>query len=146
MANTHADHQWHWHALIDLCAVGWPTPTHAGYWTAVVLNAAGGFIIAFVLKYTDAVLKCFATTVSLLLNSIVAMAMFGESLNLFFFFGMGQVVLAVLNYSLPPTPPAAVGGATSPRRTAGGAAERLVPESAAYARFDNKPRRDSRDY
>lgn len=62
-------------------------------------SAIGGLIVAAVLKYADAVLKGYATAVSVIMTGVLSMLLFGTQLNVIYFLGIINVVSAVLLYS-----------------------------------------------
>ena len=65
-----------------------------------VLNSAiGGLIVAFVLKYADSILKGYATSVSVIMTGVLSMILFGTQLNIVYFMGIIDVVVAVLLYN-----------------------------------------------
>jgi len=65
-----------------------------------ILNSAmGGLIVASVLKYADAVLKGYATAISVIGTGLLSMALFGTQLNVVYFMGIVNVVVAVLLYN-----------------------------------------------
>jgi UDP-sugar transporter A1/2/3 len=77
----------------------------AGYDSLVVLvviiQAAGGLIIATVVKYADNILKGFALAISIVLSSLISIYFFNFSLTMQFVFGSVMVVGAVVLYSQP---------------------------------------------
>ena len=52
-----------------------------------------------VLKFADAVLKGYATAISVVLTGVLSMVLFGTELNILYFLGIGNVVCAVFLYS-----------------------------------------------
>ena len=65
-----------------------------------VLNSAiGGLIVACVLKYADSILKGYATSVSVIMTGVLSMILFGTQLNIVYFMGIIDVVVAVLLYN-----------------------------------------------
>lgn len=81
----------------------------AGYnhyvWLVIILQAAGGLIVAIVVKYADNVLKGFATSISIVLSCMTSAYLFHDvSLNIAFSVGALIVLLGnilFLTYSLP---------------------------------------------
>ena len=71
-------------------------------WTVLiaVLNGAGGLLVAATLKYADAVLKCFATAVSIIITSIVGYLFLGNDIDVFVALGMVVTVISIFNYTL----------------------------------------------
>lgn len=66
---------------------------------SIFVSAIGGLIVAAVLKFADAVLKGYATAISVVLTGVLSMVLFGTKLNLLYFLGIGNVVCAVFLYS-----------------------------------------------
>mmetsp|Transcript_12540 Transcript_12540/g.26706 ORF Transcript_12540/g.26706 Transcript_12540/m.26706 type:complete len:422 (+) Transcript_12540:264-1529(+) len=66
---------------------------------SILVGAIGGLIVAAVLKFADAVLKGYATAVSVILTGVFSMILFGTQLNALYFLGIGNVVCAVFLYS-----------------------------------------------
>ncbi|KAL9181515.1 hypothetical protein ACHAXT_010320 [Thalassiosira profunda] len=66
---------------------------------SIFVSAIGGLIVAAVLKFADAVLKGYATAISVVLTGVLSMVMFGTRLNILYFLGIGNVVSAVFLYS-----------------------------------------------
>lgn len=65
-----------------------------------VLNAAAGLLVAASLKYADAVLKCFATAVAIIITSVLSYVLLGSSIDVFSALGMVTTVLSIFNYAL----------------------------------------------
>ena len=65
----------------------------------VLVNAAGGMIVAMVIKYADNILKGFATGISTLLSTICSMVLFGFEPNILFMLGAALVVFSTFVYS-----------------------------------------------
>lgn len=74
----------------------------AGYgqvvFTYVAVQAAGGLLIAAVIKYADNILKAFATSISIVVISIVSSVFYSFQPSLLFFAGTIGVVYAVFLY------------------------------------------------
>lgn len=71
-------------------------------WAVVANQACGGFLVAMVIKYADNILKGFATSLSIILSSILSIFLFDYHLTLMFTFGGALVIGAVFLYSTPP--------------------------------------------
>mmetsp|Transcript_11323 Transcript_11323/g.18437 ORF Transcript_11323/g.18437 Transcript_11323/m.18437 type:complete len:345 (+) Transcript_11323:171-1205(+) len=74
-------------------------------WTAYsaglcVMNAIAGLLVAATLKYADAVLKCFATAVAIIITSVLSYLLLGSSIDVFAALGMITTVLSIFNYAL----------------------------------------------
>lgn len=70
-------------------------------WTVVIVQAAGGLIVAVVVKYADNVLKVFATSFSIIISCIISAIWFDFHANMLFIAGTGLVVAATAMYSSP---------------------------------------------
>ncbi|KAL7503692.1 hypothetical protein ACHAXN_001457 [Cyclotella atomus] len=68
-------------------------------YVSIFVSAIGGLTVAAVLKYADAVLKGYATAISVILTGVMSMILFGTKLNILYFLGIGNVICAVLLYS-----------------------------------------------
>jgi UDP-sugar transporter A1/2/3 len=66
----------------------------------VLLQAVGGILVAATLKYADAVLKCFATAVAIIITSIIGYFFLGSDIDIFVALGMIVTVLSIFNYTL----------------------------------------------
>lgn len=70
-------------------------------WIIVLLQAFGGLIVAAVVKHADNVLKGFATSISIILSTVVSYYLFDNfnpSTN--FYFGATTVIVSTILYSL----------------------------------------------
>lgn len=70
-------------------------------WVVVANQACGGLLVAMVIKYADNILKGFATSLSIVLSSILSVFLFDYSITLMFTVGGGLVISAVYLYSIP---------------------------------------------
>lgn len=66
----------------------------------VLLQSVGGLLVAATLKYADAVLKCFATSVSIMITSVVGYYYLDNIIDVFVGLGMLTTVIAICNYTL----------------------------------------------
>ena len=86
----------------------WTPITTKGLWygfdykacIAAVNSAAGGLTVAAVLKYADAVLKGYATAVSVVLTGLLSMLFFGTTLSVEYALGMVNVFAAIVLYNV----------------------------------------------
>ncbi|GAA5809428.1 hypothetical protein MFLAVUS_002836 [Mucor flavus] len=69
-------------------------------WTVIGIQAFGGLIVALVVKYADNILKGFATSISIILSSIVSVWLFNFSISLSFLLGATFVIYATYLYGL----------------------------------------------
>jgi UDP-sugar transporter A1/2/3 len=65
-------------------------------WLVVLIQAAGGLLIAAVIQYADNILKGFATSISIVLSSMISVWLFGFHITWFFVAGATLVVVAVI--------------------------------------------------
>ncbi|CAB9519595.1 UDP-galactose translocator [Seminavis robusta] len=70
-------------------------------WTVVTVQAAGGLIVAVVVKYADNVLKVFATSFSIVVSCIITAVLFDFRPSFRFVVGATLVVVATVMYSAP---------------------------------------------
>jgi solute carrier family 35 (UDP-sugar transporter), member A1/2/3 len=80
---------------IQLCR-GWTSLT----FLTVLLMSIGGILVAATLKYADAVLKCFATAVSIAMVSVIGYLYLDETMDIFVMIGMLVTLISILNYTL----------------------------------------------
>eukprot|EP00542_Grammatophora_oceanica_P020100 CAMPEP_0194028768 /NCGR_PEP_ID=MMETSP0009_2-20130614/2667_1 /TAXON_ID=210454 /ORGANISM="Grammatophora oceanica, Strain CCMP 410" /LENGTH=386 /DNA_ID=CAMNT_0038668257 /DNA_START=135 /DNA_END=1295 /DNA_ORIENTATION=+ len=73
----------------------------AAVWTVVTVQAAGGLIVAVVVKYADNVLKVFATSFSIIISCVISAIWFDFHATYTFILGAGLVVIATVIYSKP---------------------------------------------
>ena len=74
---------------------GWNGVTLA----VVAISAAGGLLVAFFLRYLDAILKNFAATAAIVLSTAASIPMFGFVPTLEWVLGAGVVVVGIMLYS-----------------------------------------------
>jgi hypothetical protein len=70
----------------------------------VCVQAAGGLIVAMVIKYADNILKGFATSLSIILSTVASVFIFNFVPTIYFLFGSILVFLATYLYSMPEAP------------------------------------------
>jgi len=70
-------------------------------WTVIMVQAAGGLIVALVVKYADNVLKVFATSFSIILSCLVSAILFDFRPNIRFSSGATLVMISTVLYSQP---------------------------------------------
>jgi len=73
-------------------------------WILVALQAAGGLLVAAVIKYADNVLKGLATGVSVVVSSILSLMIFGTQLGGQFVIGAVMILTSVYFFSNPLPP------------------------------------------
>lgn len=69
-----------------------------------VLGSAGGLLVAFTTKYTDAVLKTFATSGAIIVTAVAGHILLASPLDVPIAIGACCTVLSLLNYSEPDAP------------------------------------------
>lgn len=101
-----------------------------------VLGSAGGLLVALTMKYTDAVLKTFATSGAIIVCAVAGHVLLEAPLDIPIGVGAGCTVLSLLNYSdSGDAPPAAEDGKDNEASAASGRAQSFVgakTESGAY--------------
>ena len=70
-------------------------------WTIIFIQAGGGLLIAVVVKYADNILKGFATSISIIVSTVVSIYLFNFQVSAMFVVGVAFVILAIYLYSLP---------------------------------------------
>jgi drug/metabolite transporter (DMT)-like permease len=76
---------------------GWTPSVYA----VVLISAAGGLLVAFFLRYLDAILKNFASTSAIVLSTAASVPLFGFALSSHFVLGSGVVLAAIALYNEP---------------------------------------------
>lgn len=71
-------------------------------WGTVAIQVLGGLITAVVIKYSDNILKGFATSLSIVLSFLASVALFGFRLTPSFVIGSTTVLAATWMYNQPP--------------------------------------------
>ncbi|XP_068780300.1 UDP-galactose translocator isoform X2 [Struthio camelus] len=74
-------------------------------WAVVLNQAAGGLLVALVVRYADNILKGFATALSIVASTAASAHLFGFRPRAPFLAGTAMVVAAVYLYSRPRRPP-----------------------------------------
>ena len=74
---------------------GWTLNT----WILVFLWAIGGILVALCIKYTDVIIKGFASAISLILISLIGWQLLGDTLDLIFVLGAIITIVATFNYN-----------------------------------------------
>ena len=69
-------------------------------WCVIGIQAFGGLIVALVVKYADNILKGFATSISIILSSLLSVFLFGFSITGTFVLGATFVIYATYLYGL----------------------------------------------
>lgn len=71
-------------------------------WATVSIQVLGGLITAIVIKYSDNILKGFATSLSIVLSFLASVALFGFHITPSFLIGSSTVLVATWMYNQPP--------------------------------------------
>ncbi|GBG25962.1 CMP-sialic acid transporter [Hondaea fermentalgiana] len=71
-------------------------------WLVVLVQAGGGLMIAVVMKYADNILKGFATSISIVLSSVLSSLLFDFELTFQFVVGTSIVIAAVFLFGVKP--------------------------------------------
>ena len=67
-------------------------------WLATFVGAAGGILVALVLRYADVILKCFVSSISIITTTLLSVWLFGRTVDIYFALGCGVVILSIFNY------------------------------------------------
>jgi UDP-sugar transporter A1/2/3 len=68
-------------------------------WTVIFLQAAGGLIVALVMKYADNIVKAFATSISIIVSMFIVFIRSDFTPNISFLIGTAAVLISVYLYS-----------------------------------------------
>ncbi|KAH8106943.1 nucleotide-sugar transporter-domain-containing protein [Cristinia sonorae] len=71
-------------------------------WATVAIQVLGGLITAVVIKYSDNILKGFATSLSIVLSFLASVVLFGFRITPSFVIGSSTVLVATWMYNQPP--------------------------------------------
>jgi UDP-sugar transporter A1/2/3 len=71
-------------------------------WVAILVNIFGGFLISYVVRYADSILKTFATSCAMILSSFLSSYFFGFMITPFFLCGAIMVAISVYTYGTNP--------------------------------------------
>ena len=125
-------------------------------WATVSVQVLGGLVTALVIKYSDNILKAFATSLSIILASVASIALFNFQVTPGFLIGASTVLTATYLYSQPDgqeanalksvgSLPKIVAGAMSPRKTSfpGTPLEPAEPDAPILGETDDKRRGSS---
>ena len=93
-----------------VAAVGFFHGYTAAVWAVVVNQAAGGLLVAVVVRYADNILKGFATALSIVASTVASAQLFGFRPRGAFVAGTAMVMAAVYLYGRPRGGRAAGGG------------------------------------
>ncbi|KAG5653825.1 hypothetical protein H0H81_010098 [Sphagnurus paluster] len=75
-------------------------------WATVAVQVLGGLVTAMVIKYSDNILKGFATSLSIVLSFLASVLLFRFQMTFTFVLGSGIVLVATWLYNQPPRRPA----------------------------------------
>lgn len=67
-------------------------------WLCILVQLLSGFIVIYVIIYADRILKGFATSISIIISSIISMILFNFRLSLNFILGSITVILSSYMY------------------------------------------------
>lgn len=83
---------------------GWFQGYSPAVWAVIFDVSAGGLLVALVVKYADSIRKGFATTISILLSTLIGVMFMGFSLSMWFVTGLVLVLAATFGYIQPDAP------------------------------------------
>eukprot|EP01050_Picozoa_sp_SAG11_P007272 SAG11_NODE_599_length_8269_cov_3.455080_7_plen_476_part_00 len=104
-------------------------------WCTIVLESLGGLLVGFVLRYTDAMLKTFATALSIVLSVLLSSPLLGFRPTTLFVVGGALVLFASVMYGMEAPPRQA----TANSAAAAAAPRRARTESATAAQGERAP-------
>lgn len=70
-------------------------------WFLIMVNSLGGLLVSLVVKYADNIMKGFATSISIIVSTVVSIYCLGVTVPLNFFVGAAVVMYAVFLYFIP---------------------------------------------
>jgi UDP-sugar transporter A1/2/3 len=70
-------------------------------WATVCIQVFGGLVTALVIKYSDNILKGFATSLSIIISSLASVALFNFKITFAFMLGSTVVLTATMLYAQP---------------------------------------------
>lgn len=70
-------------------------------WAVVINQALGGLLVAVVIKYADNIIKGFATSIAIVLSTVLSIFLFGFTISIQFVVGAILVISAVYIYGMP---------------------------------------------
>jgi solute carrier family 35 (UDP-sugar transporter), member A1/2/3 len=73
-------------------------------WLVIVLQACSGLLVAVVVKYADNILKGFATSISIVLSSLLSMIIFAFHPTFLWIVGSSLVIFSTVLYAYVPPP------------------------------------------
>ncbi|CAF0849525.1 unnamed protein product [Brachionus calyciflorus] len=74
-------------------------------WVNIIIQSAGGLLVAVVIKYADNILKGYATSIAIIVSCLASVYLFDTVINMVFAFGTLLVVVSVVLYSYTPPSP-----------------------------------------
>ncbi|XP_069738952.1 UDP-galactose translocator isoform X2 [Phaenicophaeus curvirostris] len=98
----------------SVAALGFFYGYNPAVWAVVVNQAAGGLLVAVVVRYADNILKGFATALSILASTLASVHLFGFRPRAPFLAGTAMVLAAVYLYGRPRSPRPEPGDARQP--------------------------------
>ncbi|KAJ3517172.1 hypothetical protein NLJ89_g665 [Agrocybe chaxingu] len=72
-------------------------------WATVLVQVLGGLVTAMVIKYSDNILKGFATSLSIVISFLASVALFDFQMSITFILGSAVVLIATWLYNQQPT-------------------------------------------
>ena len=72
-------------------------------WTNILIQSAGGLLVAVVIKYADNILKGFATSIAIVVSCLASSYFFNTDINGVFMFGTCLVIASTFLYSYSPS-------------------------------------------
>ncbi|KAI0273522.1 nucleotide-sugar transporter-domain-containing protein [Gloeopeniophorella convolvens] len=112
-------------------------------WATVAIQVFGGLVTAIVIKYSDNILKGFATSLSIILSFLASVILFNFRITPSFVIGSSTVLVATWLYNQPPGKEPillvnVVNGATGSRAGTPWPGSPVSPDAPILGQFDSK--------
>lgn len=104
-------------------------------WATVAAQVFGGLITAVVIKYSDNIMKGFATSLSIIISFLASVVLFNFHITPAFIFGATSVLVATYTYNKPCAKPSMYGSDSRPLFPSSGAANSLMMNLSGKKRF-----------
>lgn len=107
-------------------------------WATVSIQVLGGLITAIVIKYSDNIMKGFATSLSIVLSFLASVALFGFRLTPSFLIGSTTVLAATWMYNQPPGKELVAITNVMPGKVDNPSVNPVSPDAPIIGQFDKK--------
>lgn len=90
-----------WYQGREIAEYGFFNGYNTTVWSAIILQALGGIVVALCVKFADNIAKNFATSISILISFVASVYLFEMEVTVNFVAGAALVVFATFLYSRP---------------------------------------------